>query len=670
MFGRARWVRRSPVVIALLLAAILAASAPAGVFGGFATTTIVTTDATAGSTDPGATSDPGAEEPLLSGRASVRTDKNCYLPEETVRITLRNLGPGRLIYDFRADFEIVSPTLGVVRENLTWVPMDFILNVREAFTLSWTQHWRKLDGSHVGEFVPEGEYLAQMKMYTGVDEDVIGQVPFVIGACHIQVSAGPDLLTNESEPVRLQPNLTVLSGANVTGITWDLNPTFDSNGDGILTNDADLVGETPELAFGDDGNYTATLNVRGFLTNETTGPVRQDVVFAIDSSGSMETNDPFDLRKDAAKVYVSLLDPPDRAAVVDFDENALLVNDTHLGTNYTRVNENIGFIDSFGGTFITTGVEKSLDELQSFGLPQHAWVVILLTDAQSIIEDDDILMPIQVARAQDLGVRIYTIGLNTPPRLFPFMEMIATETGGKFYPSPDADSLEKVYRDIAADIGDIRGSFFLSSDTASIRVENLAPTATVFTVPLGCGEDDEDDDEDGDDDDDDGDDGDDDGEEDDGDRNPARDILGRGGGIRVMDDDDDDDGDDDDDDDEDDGEEDDDDDEDDECEDEDDDDAGIGGGPSRGFLVYGNATDPGSDDLTFTWDWGDGTVEVHTFFHDGVGSDPSSSPAGGPASASDPAQHAYAAAGTFTVTLTVADDDGGVAVVSFVLVAG
>lgn len=637
-------------------------------FGGTATSTLDITEPTDGTTDPGPNTETGSEEPLLSGRAAVRTDKNCYLPEETVRITLRNLGPGRLIYDFRPDFEIVSPALGVVRENLTWVPMDFILNVREAFTLSWPQQWRLLNGSHAGEFVPEGEYLAMMKVWNGASEDVIGAVPFVIGACHIQVSAGPDLLVNESEPARLQPNLTVVGGANVTGITWDLNPAIDANGDGILTNDADVVGEAPELVFGDDGTYTATLNVRGFLTNETTGPVRQDVVFAIDSSGSMTTNDPFDLRKDAAKTYVSLLSPPDRAAVVDFDQNALLVNDTHLGTNYARVNENIGFIDSFGGTFITGGVEASLDELQSFGLPQHAWVVILLTDAESIIEDDDILMPIQVARAKALGVRIYTIGLNTPPRLFPFMENIATETGGKFYPTPDPESLEGVYRDIAADIGNIRGSFFLSSDTAVIRVENLAPTVTFFAVSLGCNEDDEDEDDDDGGDDDDEDDQDDDDGDDGGNREKDGDARGlkvaRSGVPTGDDGEDDDEGDDEDEDDH----------EDDECgddeDDEDEDNEGGGAGLSRGFLVFGNATDPGSDDLTLTWDWGDGGVDVHTFFHNGVGPDPSPSPEGGPATASDPAQHVYAAAGTYTVTLTVTDDDGGLAVVAFALVAG
>ena len=45
--------------------------------------------------------------------------------------------------------------------------------------------------------------------------------------------------------------------------------------------------------------------------------------------------------------------------------------------------------------------------------------------------------------------------------------------------------------------------------------------------------------------------------------------------------------------------------------------------------IISTATDSGSDDLTFTWDWGDGTpTESTTYYNDGVGSDPYPSPGG------------------------------------------
>lgn len=76
------------------------------------------------------------------------------------------------------------------------------------------------------------------------------------------------------------------------------------------------------------------------------------------------------------------------------------------------------------------------------------------------------------------------------------------------------------------------------------------------------------------------------------------------------------------------------------------------------------ATDPGSDDLTFTWDWGDGTLDNETtYYNDGIGPDPYPSPGGTyPFSATDMVEHMYGDTDLYTVTLTVTDDDGGVAV--------
>lgn len=77
------------------------------------------------------------------------------------------------------------------------------------------------------------------------------------------------------------------------------------------------------------------------------------------------------------------------------------------------------------------------------------------------------------------------------------------------------------------------------------------------------------------------------------------------------------------------------------------------------------ASDPGSDDLTFSWDWGDGNITENTYFNDGVGPDPFPSPEVNPITATDTAKYAYASGGTYIITLTVIDDDGGVASYAF-----
>jgi hypothetical protein len=85
-------------------------------------------------------------------------------------------------------------------------------------------------------------------------------------------------------------------------------------------------------------------------------------------------------------------------------------------------------------------------------------------------------------------------------------------------------------------------------------------------------------------------------------------------------------------------------------------------------ITFGaTASDVGSDDLMFTWDWGDGTTSTSTYFNDGVGPDPFPSPDVNPITVTDTQMHAFPLPKLYTVTITVTDDDGGSASHSFTL---
>jgi len=168
-----------------------------------------------------------------------------------------------------------------------------------------------------------------------------------------------------------------------------------------------------------------------------------DVMFTLDSSGSMSWNDPSGYRKIAAKNFVGALIPGDRAGVVDFDHYAYLTRP--LTSDFNAVNASIDRIDSWGGTNIAAGVWVANNHLINSGNSSHAWMMILLTDGVGYYH------PYYTQQAVENNITIYTIGLGYDIDSA-LLSGIATATGGKYYHVSSADQLPQVFRDISGEI--------------------------------------------------------------------------------------------------------------------------------------------------------------------------------------------------------------------------
>jgi hypothetical protein len=184
----------------------------------------------------------------------------------------------------------------------------------------------------------------------------------------------------------------------------------------------------------------------------------QDTVLVIDSSESMGSNDPLDLRLEAAKKYVDNMSLPDRGAVVDFDDVGTLVpgpTGDHLSSNYAQIKSNIDTIDANGGTNIGAGLQAANSELIGYGNSSHLWVEILLTDGHEASTNYAFTSQ-QIQEAVDNNIMVFTVGLGIGVNET-LLKEIADRTGGRYYFAINAEALEEIYSRIGFLVFDIAG---------------------------------------------------------------------------------------------------------------------------------------------------------------------------------------------------------------------
>lgn len=189
--------------------------------------------------------------------------------------------------------------------------------------------------------------------------------------------------------------------------------------------------------------------------------VNQDVILAIDGSGSMNQNDPGRLRISGAKDYIGHLSRPDRVASVEFQGQAWLIRQNVGGPphhlfdpyndgipDYSGAQSDLDTIGATDGTNFGSALQISNDELINYGIRSHAWAIILLTDGQNNFAWQDALALSEAARAKANNITIFTIGLGASADAA-ILTQIAQITGGTYYAAPTADSIKFIYLEIA-----------------------------------------------------------------------------------------------------------------------------------------------------------------------------------------------------------------------------
>ena len=211
-------------------------------------------------------------------------------------------------------------------------------------------------------------------------------------------------------------------------------------------------GVSPDtIIFGSiESQTTVTIEVTGD-GGTSASAIPMDVVFSIDSSGSMGWNDPSNLRLTAAKDFVDNMNSlVDQGGVVGWDTS---VYPTYgLSSDFTTLKSQIDLVNAGGGTNLNVGLNAAiamLDANPRLLTDPSAEAIIFLTDGQGTYTwSGNPGSPADDAASK--GYVIYSIGLG-PAASGPLVDM-ATVTGGAYYSSATAANLQAIYDAIYSEI--------------------------------------------------------------------------------------------------------------------------------------------------------------------------------------------------------------------------
>jgi Ca-activated chloride channel family protein len=226
-------------------------------------------------------------------------------------------------------------------------------------------------------------------------------------------------------------------------------------------NSMDQAGQTPltSQVQASEPSYSSNstriqLNVTGSRqVQNITMPI--DLVIAIDSSGSMEENDPNPnyTRLNATGKLVDMLslERGDQSGVVSWDDDIDFAS--ALTPNSTVTKMNILNIDSSGDTDLDTGLNAAvaiLDANTRENKSSSSKAIIILSDFdERYTPSGNIGSPVDFARSK--GYRIFTIGLNIEngTRQEASLKDIATSSGGQYYFSHSTENLQAAFENIS-----------------------------------------------------------------------------------------------------------------------------------------------------------------------------------------------------------------------------
>ncbi|MDQ4143511.1 MAG: VWA domain-containing protein [Actinomycetota bacterium] len=218
------------------------------------------------------------------------------------------------------------------------------------------------------------------------------------------------------------------------------------------------------------------------------------IMLVVDVSGSMGAGDlrpnRISAAKDAAKEFLDSLPGGMRVGLVSFSDYARLV--APLTSNKEVVEEAVDRLRIRGGTAMGDGLAVALDQImvEREGGRRVPASILVLTDGAT----NRGVPPQQVAEtARAAGVPVYAVGIGTERGALQRagsqfvrttlnraeLESVAVTTGGRYFESTTADSLEEIYRSVGSQLGFREERRELTPQVAGLAAFFLLATAAL-----------------------------------------------------------------------------------------------------------------------------------------------------------------------------------------------
>lgn len=167
----------------------------------------------------------------------------------------------------------------------------------------------------------------------------------------------------------------------------------------------------------------------GFKVNasKTKTPMPKNLLFVVDISGSMASEDRLELLKNSLVAFVNRTAPTDQIGLVIFDSEATLAFPPQKMTNKQALIDIIRSLQPRGGTNIYNGLVLGLDELMKTKSPKTVNRLVLMTDGYCSVEP-----AVTIAKAKEYvmqGVQISAIGIGVSYNQA-LLSQLATVGGG------------------------------------------------------------------------------------------------------------------------------------------------------------------------------------------------------------------------------------------------